>query len=527
MDLNSLLIWLVCLSCLVTIVRMGRHHPPLWGWVVVSGLTLLVTGGLAVVTPAIAAKVGACLWGLLLLLPTLISYQVHTLAAQQRFQQACQLAIVLSWLHPADGFREYPHQLRALALAQQGDMTAAHTMLHRYESAKIPVGRNFILILYLMQADWPGLLAWLTQTLPESLLSNDSTLLVYYLRALGETGDLNQLLLEIDRFDAVLRSGAGSQVQNLVYLFVFGFCGQRQPVEQLFSSSLSAYAPTTRQFWLATADLAAGNQDAGREQLLSLRDHTTDLTIRNTIDWRLAQPLRHPDTLLDDRAQQILARLVAEASQDMRYNFRARPGRSRPYITYTLIGLNLAMFILAVLKGGSEDVYTLYELGALVPQEVFRGNWWRLLAATFLHLGWLHLLMNMLGLYIFGPFVEFALGTWRYLLTYLGAGMGSMFIASAATVLRLSNHQFVVGASGSILGLVGAMAAILVYGWRKELSRIAARQLLWIGLIIGLQVVYDLTTPRISFIGHLAGLIIGFILASFLKPQWQIKKFEK
>lgn len=66
--------------------------------------------------------------------------------------------------------------------------------------------------------------------------------------------------------------------------------------------------------------------------------------------------------------------------------------------TYGLVSLNLLVFALEMAQGGSENLDTLYQLGALSPQEVWAGQWWRLLTANFLHFGWLHLLTNLIGL---------------------------------------------------------------------------------------------------------------------------------
>ncbi len=194
---------------------------------------------------------------------------------------------------------------------------------------------------------------------------------------------------------------------------------------------------------------------------------------------------------------------------------------AKAYGTWAIIGLNVLMFIAEVKLGGSQNIYTLYRLGALVPKDVFNGDWWRLFASTFLHFGFLHLLMNMFGLYILGPFVEYALGIGQYLLLYLTTGIGSMLVVCWATELGYSQADFVVGASGCVMGIVGATAAILLRGWYQEKSRAASKRLQFILFVIAFQVVFDLSNPEISFTGHTAGLIIGFVVGSLLKADWQ------
>lgn len=193
-------------------------------------------------------------------------------------------------------------------------------------------------------------------------------------------------------------------------------------------------------------------------------------------------------------------------------NYRYR----RTVATYGLISLNLFFFFLEVTQGGAQDLETLYRLGALVPQSVQLGQWWRLLSANFLHYGWLHLLTNMLGLYFLGKPIEKSLGTWRYLCVYFVSGVGSMS-AFALWALQVGNPaQILVGASAAIMGLVGVIGAIFLQGWRREKTRLAARRLRFILVVIGLQFAFDLSSPQVSFLSHLFGLILGFLAGNLL-----------
>lgn len=190
--------------------------------------------------------------------------------------------------------------------------------------------------------------------------------------------------------------------------------------------------------------------------------------------------------------------------------------RKSAYVTYLLINLNLIYFLIEIALGGSENLETLYHLGGLVPQEVFLGEWWRLLSANFLHFGWLHLGTNMLGLYFLGRFVEISIGSLRYIIAYLLSGVGAMLAFSLLSVQLGETEQILVGASAAIMGLIGVMVAMFWQDWRKERSRIAARRLRVIILIVGCQFFFDFMNPQISFLSHVLGLIIGFIIGSIL-----------
>ena len=102
----------------------------------------------------------------------------------------------------------------------------------------------------------------------------------------------------------------------------------------------------------------------------------------------------------------------------------------------------------------------IYEHGVLVTSAVdsagqvvgvSEGEWWRLITATFLHYGPLHLGMNMLVLWFIGPPLEEYFGHGRYMLVYLVSGL-----AGSAGALIFSPNALTVGASGAIWGIMGA-----------------------------------------------------------------------
>jgi membrane associated rhomboid family serine protease len=182
-----------------------------------------------------------------------------------------------------------------------------------------------------------------------------------------------------------------------------------------------------------------------------------------------------------------------------------------PFITFTLIGINVALFILELALGGALNGTGswIYEKGVLVSTAVdssgqvvgvSEGEWWRLLTAAFLHYGPLHLGMNMLVLWFIGPPLEEYFGHWRYLLVYLVSGL-----AGSAGALIWSPNALTVGASGAIWGIMGAALVL-------EARRI------WVfgGQAMGL-VVFNLAItfliPGVSIGGHVGGLIGGGLCA--------------
>ena len=210
----------------------------------------------------------------------------------------------------------------------------------------------------------------------------------------------------------------------------------------------------------------------------------------------------------------------------------ANESRLRAYGTHGLILINLSFFFFQIFssKGGifgwdisGNDLNILYQLG-LGPEKVWSGQWWRLLSANFLHLGWIHLFSNMLGLYFLGRFVENNLGLGRYLLAYFVSGVGSMLAFSILAIEMDARHQILVGASAAIMGLIGVIFAIFLKVWLEEKSSLAAKRLRILFFMVGVQFAMDLALPQVSLLSHVLGLIIGFLTGKFLLINWRFQR---
>ena len=187
------------------------------------------------------------------------------------------------------------------------------------------------------------------------------------------------------------------------------------------------------------------------------------------------------------------------------------------YTTYILIGLNLLIYGLEIKLGGSQSSLALERLGALIPEKVLAGEWWRLIGANFLHYGSFHLATNMLSLFFIGRLIEFSLGARYYLTIYLVSGIGSMLTFTLFAFRLGLDNAFLVGASAAIMGLIGAILAISLQIWLKRRNSVTAkRRLQQIILIIIIQFIFDNIVPQISFHAHLFGFIIGFLISSVL-----------
>lgn len=206
-----------------------------------------------------------------------------------------------------------------------------------------------------------------------------------------------------------------------------------------------------------------------------------------------------------------IAPLTARASMFGRTHTRLTP------VVVTLIALNVAMFVAQSLLGGSTNSITLHRLGALEPYAVLsNGEYGRLVTALFLHYGAAHLLVNLFALYFFGPSLERTLGSARFAACYLISGIGSCAEITALWWVGWLDVDQLVGASAAVMGIVGAWAGSLVRDRHRPHSRRTLRMIL---VIVAVQCVFDILTPRVSMAAHLSGLATGFLLGLLLAPS--------
>lgn len=178
---------------------------------------------------------------------------------------------------------------------------------------------------------------------------------------------------------------------------------------------------------------------------------------------------------------------------------RSAAGRGAPVVTYSLIGITFAVFLLQLVPGLAITDRLLYAGVYSLP-----GNLepWRMITSIFVHSTGLifHVLLNMYTLWIFGQLLEGLLGRWRFLALYLIAGLGG-----SVGVLWLGDPRVaVVGASGAIFGLMGAF---LVIQRRLGGQTTQLFVLLGINLVIGFVPGFN-----IAWQAHLGGLAVGALI---------------
>jgi len=171
-------------------------------------------------------------------------------------------------------------------------------------------------------------------------------------------------------------------------------------------------------------------------------------------------------------------------------------------LTEWLIGANVIMYLLTMLVNMTIGNGLLH-LGAKVNYLIAGGQYFRLFTAMFLHADIMHLVFNMLALYILGRDIERFFGKKKFLAIYFGSG----FMGSALSYFLISSTS--VGASGAIFGLMGAN----LFLYKKNpvvYKRLYGNDLM---ILIGINVLIGFIRPNIDIAGHIGGLIGGFLIA--------------
>lgn len=182
-----------------------------------------------------------------------------------------------------------------------------------------------------------------------------------------------------------------------------------------------------------------------------------------------------------------------------------RSGTSdRPLVTYTLVALTSVMFLVGLIPGVGPLVEWLLAFNSIFVFPGANFQPWRLVTVTLVHAGIWHVALNMLALWALGRSLEPLLGRMRFLALYLLSALGGSVL-----VALLAPATWVVGASGAVWGLLGAMFVI---------GRHLGANVTAIAVILGLNLVITfLPGSNISWQAHigggLVGLLVGFVFA--------------
>jgi rhomboid protease GluP len=192
----------------------------------------------------------------------------------------------------------------------------------------------------------------------------------------------------------------------------------------------------------------------------------------------------------------------------------------KPLLTPLILGILVGIFLLMTVSPQTERL--LIEQGAKVSELIYQGEWWRLITATFLHGGLLHILFNGYALYAIGMDLEAFLGRARFLAIYAISGLAG----SVASFIFSPFGVMGVGASGAIFGLIGALG--VYFGLHRRLfGKIGQAQFWNIIVVIALNVGLGFSGIfPIDNSAHVGGLLAGAAAGYVLCPRYTLGEWS-
>jgi len=185
-------------------------------------------------------------------------------------------------------------------------------------------------------------------------------------------------------------------------------------------------------------------------------------------------------------------------------------------VTTTILVLIAVIFGIEMYRGAPQNDAVLVAMGAITPDTLATHDYWRLIAAMFLHGNLIHWAVNSWALYQLGMLYEAMFGKVRFAIVFLVTGL----CASVTSAMYLVDHASV-GASGAIFGILGAFIfSIRRSQWRHEpWTRGLTRQLVFWGLLnLAIGASFSFIDNKAHIGGLVAGLILGLVLPHRVPP---------
>lgn len=513
----------------------------------------------------------------LVMVPPALRTLARRALVADRLRLARLLVDVREHLQPGMGARQESELISTIIEVRGGQVDAAVERLRqRRDQMPDPLTRRpldeRIVMTYLYARRWDDAVAWFERHVSSPPLPPSPQLSVEMVRAYCERGDLEKAggLIEGLEGSAGQASPLWTLLLSRARLVFLAFAGRTAAVEAILGprGPLGAMPESGRCYWSGVARLKAGDRTGARTSLeraakLSGRDdrarELAEVALQRIDEPGAAGPPEAGPAVdqLADRLSQLAAAPGAHEPSDAesardessgrdpgagmvpaggvgageaaaaaprRARQPARQGRAPrlsgvswrevPVTTALVVANVLALIGVYLASGSTSDLGALVRAGANVKWATAGGEWWRLCTSMFLHVGVLHLALNMYGLWVLGRLVEQFVGRTRMFVIYMGAGL-----VGAAASLVVGGAATSAGASGAVFGLVGAAAAELALNRRAYPRR-------WSGALLGNLVFLTLANlvvgfmyPMIDQSAHVGGLIGGAVLGALLSPK--------
>jgi rhomboid protease GluP len=180
----------------------------------------------------------------------------------------------------------------------------------------------------------------------------------------------------------------------------------------------------------------------------------------------------------------------------------------RAPVTGTLLAVIFAMFGVEWYSHALDNNAMLYRLGAISRDLITDHQYWRAITGMFLHGSPLHVLANTFSLWQLGTLYEAMFGSKRFAFIYFTTGI----IASFASAMFMPARQISVGASGAVLGIVGAFIFSILRSPQFRHERWARGIIQQLLFWVGVNLLMPLVIPNLDNTAHIAGLMSGLLL---------------
>ncbi len=514
---------LIAISAIVVAQGLVTRPEGFRPWVIVNAVIVVVGLLMVLLHPAWSGLVVGVMFAALVAAPVWLGRQAVQAHMAGNIPKAARFARIAAILHPSEAQRRNADILSALARSAAGDATAMADLADRQG----PAARSYVELHGAMErGDWQAALRH-----ARAVPTRNAEVATAEVRALGELGQLDDMVA------ALMRATGGRMAttsHTLPVLFTLAFAGRFEAVRNLLDTRLSTLDLDTKTYWAAIADLAAGNiTGKGRVALEHLARSAQIGRVKNAARRALVRPFEENARHMSGTSRATVAALEQRVPA-----LPAAPGVSNSgsggsvpqvprrapsqeasalvrfpatwfFITACCIG-----FAIQIYAGNSQTIESLIRLGGMVPDYVIRrGEWWRIVTSTLLHGDPIHLAVNMLALWSLGVDYEDLAGSWRMIVVYVLSGLGATAGVLWLMWVGITPVAVLVGASGAIYGLFGAITAHAGLSYLRTRDAGHLARLVNILVVLAINLVITFAVPNISFSAHAVGFAIGFLLS--------------
>jgi rhomboid protease GluP len=491
-----------------------------------SGLGLLAgQGGSRALAAAGAVGLGA---GVCLLVVGPLARRLARRAnGAERWPLARALYEIADVLQPGTGVREERRLAATFAELHSGQVEQAVRALTEVRDRAPPETRRAfderIAMMYLTAWEWQRAVRHAEATFLRPLQAEGASLSpglvrevsaplwVELIGAYGRLGEVDRAAAMLEAFEVgVAEEPRAAPLLHRARLVFLALSGQLTAVRKLASAAAAGHmTKAARRYWIG---IAAGRAGDGALAEAELRHAVAGSRgrARRMAELALETCRGSAKMQLSEAAAGVAARVAEEPVPTW-------PRAKRPWLTWIATAVVLAVAVALAATGASTDVAVLVRAGAMVRGLVADGQTWRLATAVVVHVGAVHAIVNLIGLWVIGRLAEEIFGTLRTALLFAAcgvAGAAASYLAGAAGISA--------GASGAVFGLLGAAFGELTLHRRHFAA--ALRNGMWGALLVVALATLALGTqvPEIDQWAHIAGLGCGLLLGQLVSPRHRV-----